>query len=406
MCAFNYKGFYVETAEKHKQRGASKSKAYELAALSLAMALTLLTPMKVLASSPEFARSEDEWNRLQDDVLEYEEIPDLIQEYNSTVQSNQYEYQKFLKEYGRTREDIAKAYRDMADDLEAGMTGEDGVAMISDFQLRQQADQLREQADDNIEDSRIMYLTYCKAEASLAMSAQSYFISYYRKQLELLTAQEDRNQLAKNLELAKVQRQAGVLTDAEVLAVQEKVMTQEKTVTAVEQQIENTRQKLIVMCGWNSTDQPELTDAPMPDMPELDAIDLDADRQAAIGNNYTVRINRQKLENSLNADQKASIQRTVDGNVRQAGVSLTGAWQSLQSARRSYEQAVSDAAASERDLALAGAKYSAGMITAYDYETARSDFTEKQYAIRSIELDLLEALEVYRWNVNGMASAE
>lgn len=79
-------------------------------------------PMTSLASSPEFARSSQEWERLRDDVLEYEEITDLIHEYNVTVQNNQYEYNEFIKDYGRTKEDVSDAYRTMADELESSMS--------------------------------------------------------------------------------------------------------------------------------------------------------------------------------------------------------------------------------------------------------------------------------------------
>ena len=48
-------------------------------------------PARVLASSPEFSRTAEEWSALQDDNLEYSEIADLIHEYNPTVQNNQYE---------------------------------------------------------------------------------------------------------------------------------------------------------------------------------------------------------------------------------------------------------------------------------------------------------------------------
>lgn len=365
-----------------------------------------LAPMTAMASNPEFARSTEEWDRLQDNVLEYGEIADLIQEYNSTVQSNQYDYQKFLKDYGRTREDIAEAYRDLADDLESEMTGEEGMAMVSDFQLEQQARQLREQADNYIDDSRIQYLNYSKAEDNLTMSAQSCFISYYRNQLELSMANEDMQQLNQEVSVAELQRQAGMLTEPELLEMQESVMRQEKAVSEAEEKIENSRQTLIVLCGWKNSDTPEISEVPAVDMSEIEAIDLAADRQAAVENNYTVQINSRKLENAMNADQKESIQRTIDGNIRQVGVSLTSAWQSLQSAKRSYEQALSEETASERNLELAGQKRSAGMITEYDYEAACLDLAKKQDTVQSTHLDLLEALEVYHWNVNGMASAE
>ena len=70
-------------------------------------------PMTSPASSPEFSRSSQEWERLRDDVLEYEEIADLIHEYNVTVQNNQYAYNAFIKDHGRTKEDVSDAYRTM-----------------------------------------------------------------------------------------------------------------------------------------------------------------------------------------------------------------------------------------------------------------------------------------------------
>ena len=52
--------------------------------------LSLQAPLTGLAASPEFARSAEEWERLRDNVLEYEELEDLIHEYNVTTQNNQY----------------------------------------------------------------------------------------------------------------------------------------------------------------------------------------------------------------------------------------------------------------------------------------------------------------------------
>ena len=53
--------------------------------LCMAAVLSLGFPVRALAGSPEFSRSAEEWARLRDDVLEYEEIEDLIHEYNTTV---------------------------------------------------------------------------------------------------------------------------------------------------------------------------------------------------------------------------------------------------------------------------------------------------------------------------------
>ena len=76
-----------------------RKKLCRLTACALALGM-LLPAAPVLASSPEFSRTEEEWNRLRDNRMEYGEIEGLVQEYNVTVQSNQYNYRKFQKGCG------------------------------------------------------------------------------------------------------------------------------------------------------------------------------------------------------------------------------------------------------------------------------------------------------------------
>lgn len=365
-----------------------------------------ITPMTASAASPEFARTSEEWAKLQDNILEYEEIADLIHEYNVTVQDNQYQYNEFVKDYGRTKTDVSDGYRRIADELESEMTGEDGAGLIMDFQLEQQAKQLREQADDNVEDSRTYSLAYSKAEDSLVLAAQTKFIDYYTQQLELQSAKEQKKRLENGYALSVTQRQAGLVTETEVLDAQESVQEQEKTIANLEHEIENTRQALIVMCGWNGNDQPEISAIPEINMEEINAIDLENDKRTAVENNYTLQINKLKLENAQDYDNKANIQKTIDGNEKQIQVSVTSSWNSLQTAKMSYEQAVSDEAAEERNKQLASQKWNAGMITKYEYENQQSVLEMKRIAAETAKFSLLQALENYRWDVKGLAAAE
>ena len=54
-----------------------------VAACSLGVFLAAGTPVQALAASPQFAYSTEKWASLQDDKLEFDEIADLIHEYNS-----------------------------------------------------------------------------------------------------------------------------------------------------------------------------------------------------------------------------------------------------------------------------------------------------------------------------------
>lgn len=374
--------------------------------LAAAGSMGAIAPMTALASSPEFARSAQEWERLRDDVLEYDEIADLIHEYNTTVQNDRYAYNNFVKDYGRTKEDVSNAYRDTADDLEAGMSREDGMGLVSDLQLELQAKQLREQADDNLEDSKIYRLTYAQTEAGLVLSAQSKFLSYYKSQLELESARQQKKILENDYALTQTQLQAGTATASEVLNAREAVLEQDKTIAELEQQVESARQSLIVMCGWKGSDQPQIGALPETELSEIEAIDKTADEQSALENNYTLQINKRKLENAMDADNKAKLQKTIASNERQIQLSVTNAWQSLQTAKRTYEQAVSDKALEEQNANLSMQQWNAGMITQYALEAAQTAVASKEIAVQTAWLELMEALETYRGDVAGLASAE
>lgn len=254
-------------------------------------------PARVLASSPEFSRTAEAWSALQDDNLEYSEIANLIHEYNPTVQNNQYEYQKFIKDYGTTREDVSNSYLDLAEDLEVSKSGDDsGSGRVSDLSLEVQAKSLREQADNNLEDRRIYYLNYAQAEDNLVLSAQSKFLSYYKNQPQLEEAQATLTRLKQDYELAQTKRSAGTITDADVLTALEAVQDQENTIQKMEQQIESARQSLIVMLGWDSGAQPTIGELPEVDLSVVDQIDLSADQQIALEKNYTLLVNQRKLD--------------------------------------------------------------------------------------------------------------
>lgn len=95
-----------------KQRGKAKKR---VACGVLAAACASLLPFPAMAQrSPEFAYPAEKWAALRDDKLEFDEIGDLIHEYNNTVLQNHISYQD---ERGDSRDDIAQDYYDTADDI-------------------------------------------------------------------------------------------------------------------------------------------------------------------------------------------------------------------------------------------------------------------------------------------------
>ena len=70
------------------------------AAFVAAVAAGTMPVYSAYAASPSFARTEEEWAKLRDNVIEYDELEGLIHEYNATVQNNQYTYRNSARTMG------------------------------------------------------------------------------------------------------------------------------------------------------------------------------------------------------------------------------------------------------------------------------------------------------------------
>ena len=372
----------------------------------LAAALAAVSPAAALAASPEFAYTEEEWAALQDNTLEYEEIEKLIKEYNVTYQNNMAEYRDFVDEYGTTNEEWSDAYRELADEFYSEMgDGDTASSMLSNLQLEQQAENMLTQADEAVDDSETYRLEYEKQAKNLVLQAQSYMISYHRQRLNLANAEEQKALTEANYGLTQAKLAAGMATQIDLLNAEASIRTQEQSISSQKTALEQTRQNLIVMLGWNAGDQPEIGEVPQVSMEEINAIDVAAGQEAALANNYTLRINKRRLENSSEDSVTDKLKNTIEDNEKKIRLSVESAYQSLLAAKLSYEQAVASNETAQAQLAISAAGLQAGTITALAYEQQQANADAAQIAVQTAALDLFEAYQTYEWNVNGLAGA-
>ena len=78
--------------------------------------------------SKSLCQTEEEWAKLRDNVIEYDELEGLIHEYNATVQNNQYTYQKFRQTMGIPMRKWAQEYYKLAQDYYNDMSGDDDAS--------------------------------------------------------------------------------------------------------------------------------------------------------------------------------------------------------------------------------------------------------------------------------------
>ena len=387
-----------------------RKRAKRLAGAVLAAGAITAMPFQAFAQrSPEFAYSAEKWATLRDNKLEFDEISDLVHEYNPTVVQNEISYKDYLT---KNRDDVAQDYYDKANEIYSNISYPDsddanyGSGVAAALRNEQQAKSLMEQGDENTDDQATMRIQYDQAEAKLAKQAQGLMITYWTQYYNLdgqkarveqakLSFQSEQNRLA-----------AGMSTQSRVLSAKESVSNAEAALVTAESNLASTKESLCLMLGWGYGADVEIAELAEPDQSKIAAIDVNADIQAALENSYAYRLTKKQLTNARTDSVKEKLTETEKNQRETISNSVKSAYDSLLLAQSGYEQAQSALALQEVSMKSADAKLAAGTITKNTYESQKASYTTAQVTAQTQKLSLLQAMNDYDWAVNGLASAE
>ena len=382
----------------------------KLAAVILAAGAITAMPLQAFAQqSPEFAYSAEKWATLRDNKLEFDEIKDLVHEYNPTVIQNEISYKDYLT---KNRDDVAQEYYDKANEIYSNINYPDsddanyGSGVAAALHNEQQAKNLMEQGDENTDDQATKRIQYDQAEARLAKQAQGLMITYWTQYYNL-DSQKARIEQAKNSYQSEQNRlAAGMSTQSKVLSAKESVSNAEAALVTAESNLASTKESLCLMLGWSYGADVEIAELPEPYQSKIAAIDVNADIQTALENSYAYRLIQKQLTNARTDTIKEKLTETEKNQKETISNSVKSAYDSLLLAQSNYEQAQSALALEEVSMKSANAKLVAGTITKNTYENQKASYTTAQVTAQTQKLSLLQAMNDYDWAVNGLASAE
>ena len=382
-------------------------------ALSLGLAGVMMTaaPITALAASPEFARSAEEWAKLQDNRIEYDEIADLVHEYNATVQKNAIDLSKFRKDYGESNDEWANRYRELADDLEASLSYPDvedssyASTMTAIVTSEMQIDNWRKSADEAVDDYMTYYYNYASAEAMLTSNAQQQMIAYYVNQLQLELDQKNLDLLNETIQSVRTQQSLGLATEVDVLSAEENIRNANKAILDTQNTIENNQEKLFVTLGWKHDDRPEIGELPEPDLERVAAMNPAVDKEQAVENSYTMKINKRKLENAKSSDTKETLEKTIREDTQSIGASVTSSYQNVLAAKATMELRQAQAELQEKTMQTVERQYQLGLVGKLDYLNTKYAYDSAVIQAQTAKYNLLQAIQSYDWVLNGLANA-
>lgn len=314
-----------------------------------------------------FSRGSKEWKRLEDNELDWDEIPALIHEYNANIITNRSELSKDERR-SMDSEEVSSYLLDKASDYESQADAMDDVSgkELVAANLRIQANNLRRQADSNLDDFDVVKLSYEQIEKQTVLSAKTQFLDYYTALLSKDSSASNLEYLERAYNSAVNRKNAAVGTELEVLTAKLAWDDARADAVTLDNKITANRQSLIVSCGWKYD-----ADAVIGKLPEYDAqtianVNYEEDKKKAEAANITLKIDNIRVKNASDSgyqtlveEQKTNLKKDLDS----FGINFKAAYDGLINAVTAYNNAVGAKANSDKDLTFANKQYALGMIS-------------------------------------------
>ena len=390
-----------------------KRGAMAAGAVGMSLFMTAAFPMSALAGSPEFAYTQEKWAALRDNVMEYEELNDLIHEYNATVLNNRAEYDdyrgkssdRFKNDYADTVQDLYDASDKMLENVDEDQPGY-ASALAGSISTRIQAQRMQETADSENMDGDIKKLEYDRQEADLVRTAQTKMNQYWQKAKNRQSLEASLSLAQARQSAAAVRVQEGLEPQARLMEAQEAVQSAQAAIQAGDQEMDTVRRELCVLTGWSYDASPEIREIPVTRAVDLGAIDLEGDKQRAVEQNYALRAAKGKMNNTnYGTVQNKVLQVNVGEAEQKIKTDVENRYQNLKQAQSDQDQAAAELALEQRNLDAASRKLENGSIKRNEYLEIQDGYAAKAAAEQVSALKLTQAQEDYWWAVNGLADA-
>ena len=401
-------------------------------ALSMSLVMTpVMAYAKEFVPEPGKPYDDETQKRLEDNVMEYEEISRLIDVYNTTLQNLRETYKdnkdsmSDIEDLKDQIEDGSDQLADYADQLQTtaetfkGMLGLESPMLpagmsvspsayaemvYSSVLLGQQSEQMLLSADQLTEMTpemmRIQMID--TPRATLIAGAQSALIGYEQILLQKASLQSTLELLQAVYQSTERQAAAGMATQNDVLSAKQNLDSVQAGLMTVEANEVKIRQTLCTMLGWAYNASPEIPEIPEVDPAKIEMMNLESDTQKALENNFTLKYNRLSKETLTNGSvEMQNLLRTIDAEEAEVKASMVNLYSSVTQAKNELSHTQTALTLEQSKMDLAERKMALGMIGKLEYLQQKNAFATAEVNVRTAELALLQAVETYDWAVQG-----
>lgn len=394
---------------KHRKRAIAAVTVCMLAVTSVpAFAYSPTGP----GASPEAGRySEEELERLQDNVLEYSEIQNRVREYNPTISQVWKTYEDTRQDYANMVTELESQYqvvKNLADSYEsAGEMMGNQVLISTAKQLKKGYQSTMESMEDTVSQWNDNKSTGSirSYERQMTAGAQQAMIGYDTIRQNIATLETMVQLYDRQYQMYTRQKELGLATDKDVLSSYTSFLSAQSQLASLNNQADSVRRSLCQLLGYDPETNPEIRSLPAFDMTRLEGMNLEEDTKKAIGNNYTLISQRTSAAGKTNA-KRENRNKILDEGDQKLTIEMQWLYQDVMDKKAAYDAAATGYQAAEASWGAAQRQYQNGLISEIQYIGLQLAYYQKKAAFESANLSLWQAMENYDWGITGLAAVE
>lgn len=385
--------------------------------LSAAVLVSGVFPAQAAPTGPGAAEERERYDaatlaRLQDNRIEYDEIADLVHEYNPDISRAWDTYMSSKEDYAGIVTELESQYRTVKDTadgyISAGQLMGSQLLISTGRQLTkgyqgviQGMRDTVNQWDTNQRNTSMLR----RAERQVTAGTQSAMIGYETIRQNIATLETMVKLYEQQVDMTNRMAALGMATGTDLAGANSSLLTARTQLASLSDQQESVRRTLCMLLGYDPDLQPEICPIPEFDMSRLEGMDLEQDMIKAIGNNQTLIAQRTSEKGNTN-DQIAARSRMIDEGDQKLTIEMQRLYQEVQDKKAAYEAAQTGFAAAELSRNAAERQYQLGLLSQVQYIGTQISYYQKKAEKESANLNLWQAMENYDWGVLGFATVE
>lgn len=347
------------------------------------------------------------WAKLTDNVIEYDEVPNLIHEFNTTMRTQWDNLDETRQDLANNLEELQSARRKASDRIDSAKDDANLSAVInSTIQktvLSAVIKAMSSAAVNPLSKSNLIQLQ--KVEKQITMYAQSAIISYDSLCKQRAVLAHMKELYDRQYDLAVKQQELGMATATDVLTAQKNQLTAQSNIETIDSVLSQILPKICTMTGWPADATPEIASIPSVDVSKISEMNLEEDTKKAIGNNTQLQQLRRSASANTYAGDSARLA-AINESDEKMTIKMKELYSDVQAKLAAYEAAKDGFEAAKKSADSYAKMKELGMMSETQYLGGMLSYYSKEASYENADTALRQAIETYGWAVTGLVNPD